>query len=318
MRKIKPFLLFLLSLLFLFIAAAIFLSSTYKKDITIPNGIAGQHIEVVGIKLRVHQTGSGPDIVFLHGSIGNLEDFETVAPLLTGFRITSVDRFGHGYSAMADRKATIKNNAYFIEQLIETLDLKDVILVGHSYGGSTALQMAINQTQQQTSRIKAMVLLAPAGYPLASTDPLEHILSLPVIGQGLIRMVQPFLAEDMLREGLLRSLNPNQDKVPENFINSRVSLWNNPGVLYTRTQQTSVVIKELTEISQQVQSIAVPTIIMLGEHETFEDIREGCIKLASTIPGAELVMLPDAGHYLQYHSPEKVAQQIQLINQSAP
>lgn len=296
---------FFLLLLLLLITLLVILTYSYSKDIRIPETYDGKHITVKGMKLRVHQTGKGPDVLFIHGSIGSLEDFEAVLPMLKDFRVTSFDRIGHGFSEMPDTRADINSNAEYTSALIDTLGLKNVILVGHSYGGSIALQMAIDQDPN----IKALVLLAPA-CQVAETNPVEHVFSQPVVGLGLLRLLRPFIAESMLSDGLLYSLHPNQGDVATGFVGHRVQLWNEPGILFTRTQQTSVVETELAEMSKQYQYIKYPTTILLGEQEGHKDIYEGSTKLAEQISDAKLRLIKYAGHYLQYKEPHTVAETI--------
>jgi len=247
----------------------------------------------------VHQTGQGPDVLFIHASIGNLEDFEAVLPLLKNYRVTTFDRIGHGYSSMPPKKANIENNALYTSTLIKKLKLKNVTVVGHSYGGSIALQMALNNDPN----IRSLVLLAPAGYSLTPTSDLEHLLATPVIGLGLLRIFQPFIAEQQLREKLTTSLIPNQLLLPDGFINTRITLWNNPGVLFTRTQQTSVVTAELNEMQRHYENIVLPVTIFIGSEEQHNDITIGCHLLNDRLADSELIVIKGAGHYLQYKDP---------------
>lgn len=287
------------------------LNFSYTKTTDIPGHVDGQHITVKDLKLRVYQAGTGPDVLFLHGSIGSIEDFETVSPLLKDYRVTLFDRIGHGYSEMPSVQANIASNADYASALIEMLQLKNVIVVGHSYGGSIALKMAINKTPN----VKALVLIAPAS-KVADVRAIEHVFANTYFGKGLLRILSPLIAEDMLRGGLLESLKPNQDLLPEHFIETRLKLWSNPGILYTRTQQTSVVQQEIAEMVPHYSSIKIPTVILVGEKESHEDIYTGSQKLARTTPGAKLRIVKGAGHYLHYKDPVAVSTAISQLNQA--
>jgi pimeloyl-ACP methyl ester carboxylesterase len=283
--------------------AALVLSVSYRKDIEIPASLAGRHVTVDGVKLRVYQQGNGPDVLFLHGSIGNLEDFETVMPALAKqFRVTSIDRIGHGYSEMAPDKANIASNTAYTEKLIQVLKLNDVIVVGHSYGGSIALKMALDKTPGT----RGYVLIAPAAYPFTSTRLIEHVLATPSIGKGLLVMLRPFIAEPMLKNALLYSLKPNVKDVDPTFMEFRLKLWNNTGILYTRVQQTSDVIAELAQMSTQYQNIQQPVTILLGDSEPHRDIAADCHRLVKAIPDSKLTMVKGSGHYIQYKDPQTV------------
>jgi len=310
---LMKFIRFVLASLVLVVIAALVLSVTYHKDITIPGSLAGRHVTVDGVKLRVYQQGNGPDVLLLHGSIGNLEDFETVMPALAKqFRVTSIDRIGHGYSEMAPVKANIASNAAYTKKLIRVLGLKNVIVVGHSYGGSIALKLAI----EQTPGIRGYVLIAPAAYPFTSTKLIEHVLATPSIGKGLLVMLRPFIAEPMIKTALLFSLEPNVNDVDPSFIDFRLGLWNNTGILYTRVQQTSDVIAELAQMSIQYQHIQKPVSVLIGEKEQHRDIAADSHRLIKVIPNSTLTMVKDAGHYIQYKDPQAVIDAIVAMSKN--
>ena len=308
---LKGIIKFIIGLFLLAIVAALLLTATYQKDIQIPDALHGRHIQVDGVKLRVHQSGSGPDVLFLHSSIGNLEDFETVLPELSKhFRVTTFDRIGHGYSEMINSKANIASNAYYTTKLIQKLDLKHVIIVGHSYGGSIALKMAIDKVPD----IRGYVLLAPAPYPLAKTKLIEHILAAPAIGTGLLQMLRPIIAERMLREGMLNSLKPNEAIFSQSYIDSRINLWNNTGILHTRVQQTADVNTELEQMSRHYKTIQQPISVLLGKQEPHRDIANGCMRLVGNISQTKLILLEDTGHYIQYRQPAAVIDAIAAMH----
>jgi pimeloyl-ACP methyl ester carboxylesterase len=302
---------FTLALLFLLFIASVLISHLYKKNISIPATLEGQHVDIDGIKLRVLQAGTGPDVLFLHGSIGSLEDFDSVMPELTkDFRVTTFDRIGHGYSDTPTVTANIASNASYTSKLIQQLDLRDVIVVAHSYGGSIALKLAIEQTPQ----IKGYVLMAPAAYSLASTRPIEHVLATPAIGKGLLFLLRPVIATPMLRDGLLTSLSPNESLFNKSFIDFRINMWNNTGILHTRVQQTSTVTEELDLMSKAYANIKQPVYVLLGKQEPYADIDEGSKRLVKVVPNSKLVLLNNTGHYLQYVQPQAVIDAIRQIS----
>jgi pimeloyl-ACP methyl ester carboxylesterase len=302
---------FFAAVLFLLFIAALLISYLYSKDIAIPATLKGRHVEVDGVKLRVLQAGTGPDVLFLHGSIGSLEDFDSVMPeLAKHYRVTAFDRIGHGYSAAPPVKANIASNAHYTSRLIQELGLRDVIVVAHSYGGSIALKLAV----EQTSQIKGYVLLAPAAYSLVSTRPIEHVLATPAIGKGLLFLLRPMIAESMLRDGLLISLSPNISLFDTSFIDFRINMWNDTGILHTRVQQTSTVTDELNTISAAYAQIKKPVYVLLGKQEPYADIAEGSKRVVQVVPNSKLVLLDNTGHYLQYVQPGAVINAVMQVS----
>ena len=279
----------------------------YRKDIDIPPDLKGEHVELGKLKLRVYQAGTGPDVLFLHGSIGSVEDFEAIMPKLTShYRVTAFDRIGHGYSSMGNDLAGVAYNSRITKRLIRKLKLNDVIVVGHSYGGTIALKLAIDENPE----IKGYVLLAPAAYGPYKARLIERVMALRGVGLGLLYGVRPFVANGLLRDGLNKSVTPNQDTVPENFFTFRLNLWNNTGILHTRVQQTSFINDELKVMAPHYSAIGRPVTILLGKQEAHANNVRDSHRLSKEIPQARLVQLEGTGHYLQYKQPEAVVDAI--------
>jgi pimeloyl-ACP methyl ester carboxylesterase len=113
-----------------------------------------------GIKLHYQQIGSGPDLVMLHGLTGNLAVWHLkIVPMLSDrFRITTYDLRGHGYSEVTKSGYTPDDMATDLADLLDALEIEDPALVGHSYGGDTALYFAL----RYPGRAHAVIAIEPA------------------------------------------------------------------------------------------------------------------------------------------------------------
>ena len=117
----------------------------YSPNNNIPENYIGNKVEINGRMIRYFQTGNGENILFIHGAMGSVEDWEKLYPLLKDkYRVTAIDRPGMGFSDIEKNDYTIDGNAKIVREIIKRLDLKNVIIVGHSYGGAIALRMAID------------------------------------------------------------------------------------------------------------------------------------------------------------------------------
>ena len=94
-------------------------------------------------KLAVQQLGEGPDLVLIHGLATNRAFwFTTAVALQDRYRVTLFDLRGHGYS---ERPASGYRAIDFAEdtlRVMDSLSVKTAALVGHSYGGAAALELA--------------------------------------------------------------------------------------------------------------------------------------------------------------------------------
>lgn len=104
-------------------------------------------VEVNGTKMHYQQMGKGPDILLVHGLFSNIGFWwSTVAPeLAKTHRVTALDLRGHGLSGMTERGYRAVDLAGDVVALMELLDLRDVHIVGHSFGGAIALAAALRK-----------------------------------------------------------------------------------------------------------------------------------------------------------------------------
>lgn len=100
---------------------------------------------VNGIEFHYIAAGSSPDIVMLHGFLGNLAvwHLNMVPVLRNDFRITTYDLRGHGYSQVTPTGYTSENMAHDLKALLEHLGIERPMLVGHSFGADICLYFAL-------------------------------------------------------------------------------------------------------------------------------------------------------------------------------
>ena len=98
-------------------------------------------IKVRDITVHYLTVGHGPDVVMLHGFLGNqaVWHLNIVPNLRRDFRLTSYDLRGHGYSEVTREGYTSENMAHDLKGLLDELGIQKPILVGHSYGADVCL-----------------------------------------------------------------------------------------------------------------------------------------------------------------------------------
>jgi pimeloyl-ACP methyl ester carboxylesterase len=100
---------------------------------------------VNGIQLHYQQFGQGPSLVMVHGITGNLAiwHLEIVPALMSGFRITTYDLRGHGYSDVPPAGYTTADHAKDLRNLLDNLGIGRTHVIGHSFGADIALHFTI-------------------------------------------------------------------------------------------------------------------------------------------------------------------------------
>src|SRR5436853_2750348 len=132
--------------------------------------------------------GSGPVVTFSHGWPLNADAWDGQMHYLAqqGFRVIAHDRRGHGRSSQASSGNDMNGYADDLAAVIETLDLRDATLVGHSTGGG---EVARYVGRYGTERVSKAVLIAavppimvqsdanPEGLPIQVFDKLRSDLT---------------------------------------------------------------------------------------------------------------------------------------------
>ncbi|RJE77447.1 acyl-CoA esterase [Pseudoalteromonas sp. MSK9-3] len=113
--------------------------------------------------LNYKQTGSGPNLILMHGLFGSLENLNVIAKTLSEhFTVYNVDLRNHGKSFHSD-DMSYPHMAGDIKALLEHLNIDKAHVVGHSMGGKVAMQFASSFNHHVN---KLVVLdIAPVTYP---------------------------------------------------------------------------------------------------------------------------------------------------------
>src|SRR2546423_266606 len=116
-------------------------------------------IKANGINLHYITVGAGPDVVMLHGFLGNLAVWHLyMVPLLRReFRVTTYDLRGHGYSEVTPTGYSSRDMAEDLRCLLDELGIERPILVGHSYGAGICMYFALKYPE----RVPKLLALEP-------------------------------------------------------------------------------------------------------------------------------------------------------------
>jgi pimeloyl-ACP methyl ester carboxylesterase len=289
----------------LLLAGLTVLGWAQRAAATIPPGAPGRHVVVDGTKVRYVQAGAGPDVLLVHGSPGSAEDWEPVIERLSArFRVTAFDRPGYGYSGGEDRPHTPGENAAVALGLIRALGLRDVVFVGHSYGGTTALALALRDPPE----VRSFVVVGSRAYAPVEVDRLYKVLAVPLLGRGLAAAVSSLVGPARVEAGVRDAFGPNTEAIPAGFVASRTAQWTRPTVSATLSEERVTLGEALAGAAPRYASIRKPVVVVCGDQDgNHADAR----RLARDIPGARLVLLPDTGHYVQYARPEALVAAIE-------
>ena len=111
-----------------------------------PAPYTSHYVEAGGLRLHYQDYGSTgkPAMLCLHGGAAHAHWFDYIAPGFTGdHHVLALDQRGHGDSEWADPpEYSYERYAADLAEVVEKLDLRDFVLIGHSMGGTVALEFA--------------------------------------------------------------------------------------------------------------------------------------------------------------------------------
>jgi pimeloyl-ACP methyl ester carboxylesterase len=123
-------------------------------------------ISVNGVRIEITERGEGPPLLFLHPEVGIEPDGSVLELLAARARVIVPTHPGFGGSEAPTSFDTIDDLAYFYLDLMHELDLAGAALVGVSFGGWIAAEIAI----KSTARISHLVLGNPVGIKVGSRE----------------------------------------------------------------------------------------------------------------------------------------------------
>lgn len=219
---------------------------------------------------------SSKNLVFIHGWGATAKIFETVFYYLKDeFNIYSFDLPGFG-STPIEKVMTLKDYAEFVYKFLKENDIKEPIIIGHSFGGAIAVKL---------------VLIHPENIPqliLVSASAIRKSRHKIILIKKMADFIKPFLSEK-LRRFILKMLwldktdyaQIDSPKLKETFKN---------------------IINE--DLGPYLSTIKIPTLVIWGGKDTITPLKEGEL-IASSIPNAKLLVIKNAGHFRFLEKPEE-------------
>jgi non-heme chloroperoxidase len=247
-----------------------------------------------GTEIYYKDWGKGPVVTFSHGWPLNSDAWEGQMFFLAqnGFRVVAHDRRGHGRSSQPSSGNDMDGYADDLAAVIEALNLKDAVLVGHSTGGGEVVRYIGRHGKK---RVAKAVLIA-------AVPPL--MLKTPANPEGL-----PMEVFDNMRSGLMKDPSQFYKDLATQFYGAnrpgaKVSqgildqfwLWSMQAGL--KNAYESIKAFSETDFTEDLKKIDVPTLVMHGEDDQIVPVKDSAGKSARLIKGAKEIYYPGAPHGL--------------------
>lgn len=260
---------------------------------------------VNGVTLWYKLTGEGETVVHVHGGGLGHENFAALTPLIAGrYCVLDFDMRGYGRSERPDQEYTMRVWSDDVAGLLDALRIESAHVHGTSMGGMVAQQFAIDHPQ----RVRSLILTCTA----CKMD-YAGWLTFEVWARitERIGLDDPTLAMLLAQQGLTREFlgSPAGREMVER-IRAATAAACTPEVFVAACRAMQAI-----DFTPDLLQIRVPTLVMTGERDQMTPVDYapsggGSRRLAELVPGAELVLLPGAGHTHLFEQPDATARVI--------
>lgn len=290
------------------IAALGLLATTASRADDMPP--AGTFIEIDGADIRYVVEGDGPDVVLLHGASSNAEDMRlALGGHLDGYRAIYVDRPGLGWSERPGGAWTPEREAALLAELMNTLDLSDPVVVGHSWGGAISMRLAIDHPDA----LSGLVLIgAPLYSGVGEAAWYNRASRWFGIGPLITRVIIPLVGPSRIDRGLEETFHPAP--VPDGYAEAvNVNRVFRTDVFKANAEDMAQVNDHLARQEPLYGSVDVPVIMLGGRSDRVVFTDRHAVPAAEILPEARTVIREDWGHMLHHQSPQAVREAISAL-----
>jgi pimeloyl-ACP methyl ester carboxylesterase len=237
-----------------------------------------------GVRTDFYEAGSGQPLLFLHGCDGPL-DFSAafLDELARDYRVIAPWHPGFGPSVRPASYRDVSDLAYFYLEFAKVLNLHDALLVGASFGGWIAAEIAV----RDCSRFSGLVLADPFGVKAGGREERDYVDMFAITRQDWIEAAFHDVSKAK------RDLATLTEAQLSHLVRSSESLAYYAWKPFMHNPQLAV----------WLHRVCVPTLVVRGAQDRIVEAR--CHELyASRIPDAQLAVIAAAGHYPHVEQPD--------------
>jgi 2-hydroxy-6-oxonona-2,4-dienedioate hydrolase len=271
------------------------------------------HLDRLDVDVRVQEVGEGAPTLFIHGGPNSGSTWMPLVARISGLRCLIVDRPGTGLSDPLPDPVRPANLRAYAETLpidvLDALEIERAHLVVSSFGGMIALYSAA----AHPARFGRMVQMAcPAMAPGQQTPPFMRAILTPGVGRIIARLPPSRRAGESVLRQLGHGASLDAGRITDAFQEWYLALQRDTD---TMIHETAMIASMgglsgfdlgLTIPDRVLAAVTAPTCFVWGEDDTFGGA-ETAKRVVTTMPEAELEMLPAAGHLPWLDDPDHVA-----------
>jgi len=279
------------------------------------NPPTGSFLDVNGVRLHYVERGSGEPLVLLHGNGSMIQDFESSGLIdlaAKNYRVIVFDRPGFGHS---DRPRNVvwtpAAQAELIKHALARLGVSNAIVLGHSWGASLAIALAL----KYPDLIRGLVLASGYYFPTARLDVVAlGPPALPLIGDILSHTLSPLISRAIWPLMMRKIFGPQS--VPKKFEAFPKEMALRPSQIRASAAESALMIPDAFKLRNQYADLKMPVVIIAGEQDGLIDIDTQSARLHSDISQSRFHRLPGNGHMIQQTATDQVMSAIREVASS--
>ena len=262
---------------------------------------------ISGHKMHFVEEGNGAPILMVHGNpTWSIFYRKLINEFKSTNRVIVPDHIGSGLSDKPqDYEYTLKNHIDNLEALVKKLNLKNITLVVHDWGGAIGMGYA----GRNPENVKNIVILNTAAFRSTELPWRIGLCKIPVIGEGLIRIFNAF----SLLGTYMAVEKPMSEDVRQAFVypynNFKNRIGNARFVQDIPLNPEHPSYKTLIEVEENLKKLKCPKYIIWGAKD-FCFTLNFFEKWKQIYPNAKTKVFENAGHYLLEDAGEEITQEI--------
>jgi non-heme chloroperoxidase len=214
----------------------------------------------------------------------------------SGHEVVLYDHRGHGVSTLGGGGVSLAVLADDLADVLVHVGAGGAVVAGHSMGGMTVQALAGRHPELMAERVASVVLVSTACTAVLAG--MRRRMGSRVVGRP---SVDALLARRRLGRFAVRDF-VGRDRHPAHLAAIAETFLSTPSAV--RTELLSAM--TTMDLTPALSTIAAPVTVVVGSRDRFTPPRHAQ-GIVSAVPGANLLVVPDAGHMLPYEAPDLLA-----------
>jgi esterase len=243
------------------------------------------------MQLHFKESGQGRAVILLHGLFGSSDNWHSIAlRLAESFHVFALDQRNHGQSPpSAEMNYSVM--AGDVNEFMTTRGIEKAFVIGHSMGGKTAMQFAL----QFPGRVEKLIVsdMAPRAYLPSHDKIFAALLALDLKSFSARQEIEDALAPEIPNLVLRRFLLKNLGRASENNFFWKINL-----------RGLSENYPKLGEAISAEKPFAKPTLFIRGGKSKYVNAEDGLL-IRQLFPSAQISTIAEASHWIHADKPEE-------------